>query len=154
MNRQSPGSTDAPVPFWRRKTLAQMTEPEWESLCDGCGKCCVHKLEDDASGAVVYTNVACKLLDRNSCRCSDYRHRKLLVPDCVHLTPSKAQRLSWLPETCAYRLVANRQPLADWHPLISGDPDSVHAAGISVRGKVISEQDAGPMENHVTDEIF
>lgn len=126
-------------PFWRTKTLDEMTPAEWESLCDGCGRCCLNKLEDWDTGAIAWTNVACVLLDGESCRCRDYARRFETVPDCVQLTPDEVRTLSWLPPSCAYRLVGEGKDLYPWHPLVSGDPDSVHAAGISVRGRTISE---------------
>ena len=140
-----------PQPFWRTKTLAQMTGAEWESLCDGCGKCCLHKLEDADTGEVSYTNVACRLLDLGPCRCGNYAERKRLVPDCLILSAETVDELDWLPETCAYRLVAAGKDLAWWHPLVSGDPESVHDAGISVRGRVISERRAGELTQHLVD---
>ncbi len=137
--------------FWERKTLRDMTRPEWESLCDGCGKCCIHKLEDDETGELMPTNVACKLLDRRTGLCTDYRHRRIHVPECVRLTPRLVEELDWLPSTCAYLLLHQGQPLPDWHPLITGDPESVHAAGMSVRGWTVSETDAGDLEHHIVD---
>ena len=138
-------------PFWETKTLAQMDRVEWEMLCDGCGKCCIHKLEDEDTGELHATNIACRLLDRRSGRCKDYKHRKALVPECVRLTPDKLDALDWLPSTCAYRLLHNDQPLPEWHPLLTGDSESVHAAGQSVRGWTISEDDAGDFEHHLVD---
>lgn len=138
-----------PEPFWRRKTLAEMSRSEWEQLCDGCGKCCLHKLEYVDTGEIEMTNVACRLLDLASCRCSDYRNRRRQVPDCIRLTPARIAELKWLPATCAYRLLAEGKPLRWWHPLVSGDPQTVHAAGISVRGRAVGEKDAGPLEDHV-----
>lgn len=140
--------------FWEDKPLEALDRAEWESLCDGCGKCCIHKLEDDETGELYPTNVACKLLDRHSGRCSDYRHRRAFVPECVRLTPKLLRELDWLPETCAYRLRAEGKPLYDWHPLISGDPESVHRAGQSVRGWTVSEVDAGELESHIVDRIL
>lgn len=140
-------------PFWRRKTLEQMTAEEWESLCDGCGKCCLLKLEDEDDGQIFHTDVACRLLDLQSCRCRDYRHRRKRVPDCVVLTARNVLALGWMPATCAYRLLAEGKDLPDWHPLISGDPESVHRAGISVRGRAASEEDVPDeeLEDHVVD---
>ncbi len=126
-------------PFWERKTLSQMTAPEWESLCDGCALCCMHKIEDEDSGEVFFTDIACKLLDTKTCRCTDYGSRSRLVKACLVLAPDKPQVFHWLPGTCAYRRLADGDGLPDWHPLITGDPESVHRAGISMRGKAISE---------------
>lgn len=136
-------------PFWRRKTLAQMTAAEWESLCDGCGQCCLHKLEDARTGDLLLTRVACRLLDVASCRCSNYAQRRRYVPDCIHLTADRIHEFHWLPSTCAYRLLAEGNGLPDWHPLITGTSDSVHQAGISVRAWAISERQAGSLEDNV-----
>ncbi len=136
--------------FWERP-LAELSRAEWEALCDGCGKCCLHKLEDAGTGEVFPTNVACRLLDRQSCRCSDYRDRRAYVPDCIRLSRANLARMDWLPSTCAYRLRSEGQPLHDWHYLISGDPESVHEAGMSVRGWTVSEDEAGDLENHIVD---
>jgi uncharacterized cysteine cluster protein YcgN (CxxCxxCC family) len=135
-------------PFWRTKTLAQMSQTEWESLCDGCGQCCLHKVVQD-DGSTRRTNVSCRLLDTDTCRCRNYQRRKRIVRDCIVLTPDNVPDLHWLPDTCGYRLVAAGKNLHPWHPLISGTPESVHTAGISVRGRCISERDAGPLEDHV-----
>ena len=135
--------------FWDDTPLEALDRAQWEALCDGCGKCCVHKLEDEETGELFPTNVACKLLDRHSGRCSNYRHRRAFVPECVRLTPKLAATLEWLPETCAYRLRAEGKPLPDWHPLNTGDPESVHKAGMSVRGWTVSEVDAGELEDHI-----
>jgi uncharacterized cysteine cluster protein YcgN (CxxCxxCC family) len=128
-------------PFWERKKLAELTPEEWESLCDGCGRCCLKKLEDADTGEVAYTDVACKLLDRERCRCTGYAARHALVPDCLELSPHGEQAFAWLPTTCAYRKLAAGEPLESWHPLVSGDPTTVHRAGISVRGRALSERD-------------
>jgi hypothetical protein len=128
-----------------------MTRAEWESLCDGCGRCCLHKLRHEDTNEVSFTNVACRLLDTESCRCTDYVHRTKRVPDCVTLTPAEVREIDWLPPTCAYRLLAEEKPLAWWHPLVSGDPETVHRAGISVRGRCVSERQAGPLEHHIVD---
>jgi len=125
--------------FWKTKSLSEMTEQEWESLCDGCGKCCLIGLEDEDTGEIYLTDVACKLLDGHACRCRDYEYRKAHVPDCVKLTPANVGELSWLPRTCAYRLVNEGRDLFAWHPLVSGDPESVHAANVSVRDKTRPE---------------
>jgi len=134
--------------FWRAKTLSDMTPEEWESLCDGCGQCCLHKIAQEGRPALK-TNVACRLLDTEACQCKNYPRRKRIVRDCVVLTPETVPGLAWLPATCAYRLVAAGEELPVWHPLVSGDANTVHAAGISVRGRCISERDAGPLEDHV-----
>ncbi|MFC6489194.1 YcgN family cysteine cluster protein [Nitratireductor sp. GCM10026969] len=129
-------------PFWKTKPLEAMTPQEWESLCDGCGKCCLAKLEDEDTGQIHWTSVACRLFDAGLCRCTDYAHRLARVHDCVRLTPENVRTLSWLPATCAYRLVADGKDLAWWHPLVSGNPETVHQAGISVRGRVAAQEDA------------
>ena len=133
-------------PFWKTKTLAQMSHDEWESLCDGCAQCCLVKLRDDETGAIGYTNVVCHLLDRQRCRCTRYAERHVRVPDCIEIDPSNVAALDWLPETCAYRLLANGRELEWWHPLVSGDRKTVHRAGISVRGRAVSEVDVHPDE--------
>ncbi len=135
--------------FWEDQPLEALDRAQWEALCDGCGKCCVHKLEDEETGEMFATNVACKLLDRHKGQCRDYRHRRAYVPECVRLTPRLARTLDWLPETCAYRLRAAGQPLPDWHYLVCGDREAVHRAGMSVRGWTISEDDAGELEDHI-----
>ena len=134
--------------FWELP-IQGLTKPEWEALCDGCGQCCLHKAEDEDTGDIYHTNVACRLLDIPSARCSDYRNRKAQVPDCLRLTPQLAATLPWLPDTCAYRLRAEDLPLPDWHYLVCGDAEAVHRAGASVRGKAIPEALAGPLEQHV-----
>lgn len=127
--------------FWKRKSLAEMNAEEWESLCDGCALCCMHKVEDEDSGQLFYTNLACRLLDTGTCRCTDYARRAKLVSDCLVLTADDTEAFDWLPKTCAYRLLSRGEDLPGWHPLVTGDPDSVHDAGISVRGRVVSEND-------------
>ena len=127
-------------PFWKLKSLSELSEGEWESLCDGCGKCCLHKLEDEDTGRIHLTMVACRLLDVNTCRCLHYGDRKRLVPVCSRVRPDNIGRLA-LPATCAYRTLAEGRELAPWHPLVSGRADSVHEAGISVRGRAVSERD-------------
>ena len=137
--------------FWNTKSLQEMTTGEWESLCDGCGRCCLHKLEDIDSGLLFYTNVACRLLDENSCRCTNYPERVSLVSDCMLLSPDRQEQFNWLPASCAYRRLANGQDLEDWHPLVSGDPESVRRAGISVHGKTVSEEEVRTeeLEEHI-----
>ena len=125
--------------FWERP-LASLNPTEWEALCDGCGKCCLNKLEDEDSGEVLFTRVACRLLDGESCRCGQYDIRRQFVPECVVLSPKTLPKIAyWLPKTCAYKLLHEGKPLYDWHPLISGDPESVHKAGESVRGWTVPE---------------
>jgi uncharacterized cysteine cluster protein YcgN (CxxCxxCC family) len=136
--------------FWEAP-IASLDREEWEALCDGCGKCCLHKLEDAETGELHATNVACRLLDRTSCRCANYKLRRVFVPDCVRLDAASLRKISWLPSTCAYRLRAEDKPLREWHYLISGDRETVHEAGISVRGWTISEDEAGDLEHHLVD---
>ncbi|MBV9735177.1 MAG: YcgN family cysteine cluster protein [Acidisphaera sp.] len=138
-------------PFWKTKRLEEMNSAEWESLCDGCGRCCLHKLRDEATEALAFTNVACRLLDLRSCRCRDYANRRRRVPDCVSLTTAALRHIDWLPPSCAYRRLAEGRDLAWWHPLVSGDPETVHQAGVSVRGRAVSERQAGDWEDHVVD---
>jgi uncharacterized protein len=142
--KPAPPKNGAAVPFWKEKRLSQMSQAEWESLCDGCGRCCLNKLEDIDTGATHFTNVACRLFDTASCRCKDYANRKRQVSDCVQLSPRNVKRIVWLPPTCAYRLVADGRDLYWWHPLVSGDPETVHQAGISVRGRVGAVEDDVP----------
>lgn len=137
-------------PFWE-KPLSALDRGEWEALCDGCGRCCIHKLEDDETGELYPTNVACRLLDRRNGRCSDYANRKAHVADCVVLGRGDVSKLDWLPETCAYRLRADGKPLPDWHYLVSGSHETVHEAGQSTRGWTISEDDAGELEFHLVE---
>jgi uncharacterized protein len=128
--------TKSVPPFWKTKTLEQMSEEEWESLCDGCGKCCLNKVEDEEDGSFHYTNIACFMLDLSTCRCKDYANRMEHVPTCVKIDPQGARTYRWLPYTCAYRQLAEGRSLEPWHPLLSGDPNSVHEAGISVKGRI------------------
>ena len=141
---------DAPQ-FWKTKRLDQMTGAEWESLCDGCGRCCLNKLRHEETDDLAFTNVSCRLLDVNSCRCTHYADRRRYVPDCVSLGPDMLGGIDWLPPTCAYRRLDEGRDLAWWHPLVSGDPETVHSAGVSVRGRAVSERVAGPLERHVVD---
>ena len=129
----------ADIPFWHRKTLSEMNRSEWESLCDGCGLCCLVRFEDEDTGEVVPTRVHCKLFDPEGCRCTNYAARKRYVPDCIKQTPGNIEALAWMPLSCAYRRLHEGRGLADWHPLLSGDPESVHRAGVSVRGETVSE---------------
>jgi len=141
--------------FWERIPLRKLTAKEWEALCDGCGKCCLNKLEDAETGEVVFTRVACRLLDDETCRCAHYEVRKSIVPECVVLTPANISDIAyWMPASCAYRRLWEGKPLADWHPLVSGDPDSVHRAGISVQGWTVPEFDVPveDWEDHVIEE--
>ena len=135
--------------FWREKTLEQMSQKEWESLCDGCGKCCLHKLEDEDDGTLYFTNVACRLLDEKSCQCKSYPNRKTLVPDCVQLTAKNIHQFNWLPSSCAYRRLASGKDLPAWHPLITGDPQSTRRAGMSMAGRILSEDEVDDLEHHI-----
>ena len=129
----------AEKPFWQTKTLEQMTAAEWESLCDGCGLCCLIRFEDEETGEVIPTRVACKLLDQHLCSCKDYVNRKAHVPDCIKLTPWNIEALAWMPPSCAYRRLHEGRDLPRWHPLLTGDAESVHRAGVSIRDQTISE---------------
>ncbi len=137
--------------FWQHKSLSEMSRKEWESLCDGCAKCCLEKLEDDDTGEISYTEVACRLLDVESGKCREYANRQRFVHDCVSLRPAKVLDLPWLPSSCAYRRLAEGGDLASWHPLVCGDPEAVHRAGISVRGRAIPQALAGDLEDHIVD---
>jgi uncharacterized protein len=141
------------TPFWRRKSLAEMTAAEWESLCDGCAKCCLVKLEDEDTTEVIYTGLHCRLLDASTCRCSDYANRKAYVPDCIKLAPDTIRGYDWLPRTCAYRLIDEGKDLPDWHHLVCGDPDEVHRRGVSAMGKTISEAEVEEEDavDHIVD---
>jgi uncharacterized cysteine cluster protein YcgN (CxxCxxCC family) len=132
------------VADWWDKPLAELNATQWEALCDGCAKCCLHKLEDEDSGEVFYTKVRCRYLDEQTCRCTDYARRSVLVPHCIALRAGDVHTLGWLPSTCAYRLRAHGQPLPQWHPLVSGDANTVHRAGISIRGRAISDEHVHP----------
>jgi hypothetical protein len=140
-------------PFWNTTPLSHMTRAEWESLCDGCAKCCLQKLEDEDTRAIFYTNIACDLLDPETCRCTRYKERSVLVPTCVTLTLAHLEDPYWLPPTCAYRLLAEGKDLPPWHPLVSGDPRSVELAGHSIRGRYVPESEAGDWEHHLIDWI-
>jgi uncharacterized cysteine cluster protein YcgN (CxxCxxCC family) len=142
--------SEAPLPFWRTKTLDEMSTSEWESLCDGCARCCLVKLEEEDNGRIHYTDLGCTLLDGKTCRCHDYPQRQQRVKDCVKLTPETVRALSWLPVTCAYRAIADGRDLAWWHPLVSGSPDTVHEAGVSVRGRVAASEDDVPQDDWPT----
>lgn len=136
--------------FWEQP-LETLDRAQWEALCDGCGKCCLHKVEDADTGRIYPTNVACRLLDRETARCSNYRHRRAFVPDCLRLTPAKLAGIEWLPESCAYKLRAQGEPLPSWHYLVCGDREAVHREGHSVRGWTIPETLAGDLENHIVE---
>lgn len=137
--------------FWEDVPLDRLDRAQWEALCDGCGKCCLHKLEDEETLELHATNVACRLLDRRSGQCSDYKHRHAFVPECIRLTPKKLRSMDWLPKSCAYVLRDEGKQLPEWHYLVSGDRDAVHRAGASVRGWTISEDDAGDLEYHLVE---
>lgn len=152
MSNKPPETADSPPdPFWKRVALEEMSEKEWESLCDGCARCCLNKLQYEETGEIEWTDVACSLLDGESCRCGDYPNRHKRVPDCVALTPENVRTLGWLPPTCGYRLIAENRDLYWWHPLLSGDPDTVHEAGISVQNRTVSEEGMGPddFDDHI-----
>lgn len=142
--------------FWKIKPMEEMTTRQWESLCDGCGRCCLEKLEDEDTGEVFYTSVACRFLDIDACRCTVYEKRAALAPECLFLTPEKARAIDWLPVTCAYRMLAEGKDLKWWHPLVSGNPDTVHQAGISVRDKIISPGhiDPGHLDAYIIDGLL
>lgn len=139
--------------YWEEKSLDEMTPKEWEDLCDGCGKCCMNKLEDEDTGELFFTNVACRLFDAKTCQCKDYKKRHRIVGDCVSLTPKKVRRLSWLPTTCAYRLLAEGKGLPDWHHLISGSRNTIHNKGFSMKHKTLCETKVDDLEKHLVDWI-
>ena len=137
------------APDWLDKPLAELNKDQWEALCDGCGKCCMVKLQDQETDAIYYTNVACELFDTDKCKCTDYANRSKKVTSCLSLSLDRPEEFDWLPETCAYRLRFHSKPLYAWHPLISGNPLSVHQQGISVQGKTVTQSEAGPVEHHI-----
>ena len=139
------------LPFWKTKTMEEMSKKEWESLCDGCGRCCLNKFEDEDTKEIFYTDVACRLFNINTCRCSNYKERTSYVKDCLVLTPEVMPEMNCLPPTCGYRLIYERKDLYDWHPLISGNKNSVHDSGISAKGRAVSEAtiDEDDLENHI-----
>ncbi|MDI2091082.1 YcgN family cysteine cluster protein [Commensalibacter oyaizuii] len=138
-------------PYWQELTLSEMDQQQWEALCDRCGRCCLHKLRDEDTDQIAYTNVACRLLDVQTGQCKDYCNRKRRIPDCIQLTQDLIAEIDWLPPTCAYRLISEGKDLPEWHYLRSGNFDSVYAVGISVKGRVISERDAGDLEDYIVD---
>jgi uncharacterized cysteine cluster protein YcgN (CxxCxxCC family) len=140
------------LPFWKSKSLQDMTAEEWESLCDHCGKCCLFKIEDIDTNELYFTNIVCRLLDMNTCQCTAYHERRTLVPDCVNLYQhGDIQSLNFMPSTCAYRLLSQGKDLPDWHPLVSGDKDSVRKAGHSVQGRVFVESEELVLEDHIVE---
>ncbi|KPH82498.1 YcgN family cysteine cluster protein [Bosea vaviloviae] len=143
---------DRDEPFWRTTSLEAMNREQWESLCDGCGRCCLVKLQDEDTGAILATDIGCRLFDAGTCRCKDYENRSTIVPDCVTLTPHDVRTLPWLPPTCAYRLIAEGRDLPWWHPLVSGDPETVVEAGVAVRNRVFASEDDVP-DDDVPDRI-
>lgn len=144
-------NTNTQQGFWKNKSLSEMTQDEWESLCDGCGRCCLHKLEDEDKGDLYYTNVACRLLDLKTCRCKHYPERKTLVSDCICLEPSNMKNFHWLPPTCAYRLLNEGKELPEWHPLLNNNQESIHISGISVRDFAIEETEGLDLEDYIID---
>lgn len=141
------------LPFWKTKSLAEMSDPEWESLCDGCAKCCLVKLEDEDTREVVFTNLHCRLLNPLTCQCSNYANRKAYVADCIKLTPDSIGRYDWLPLSCAYRLVEEGKDLPDWHHLVCGDRNEVHRRGASTQSRTVNEDDVNEDEavDHIVD---
>lgn len=132
--------------YWQEKRLANLSDEEWEALCDGCGRCCLWKFEDEDTGELLFTDVACRLFDDERCRCTDYNHRFEQMPECLNIRAFTPEQYAWLPESCAYRLLFEGRPLCDWHPLIAGNADAVHAAGISMRGKTVSGENLSEEE--------
>lgn len=139
-------------PFWMLKTLDEMSSSEWESLCDGCARCCLYKLQDEDTGEIFFTRVVCKYLDLETCRCTDYEHRNEIMPTCIELNPRLARELTWIPSTCAYARLARGEKLSWWHPLVSQNRSSVHIAGISVKDRCISE-DLVDLETELEDYV-
>ena len=156
MNKEDPINREHLEPkFWERKKLKNMSKREWEALCDGCGKCCLNKIEDDETGRVLLTRIACRLFDDTTCRCGQYNIRHQFVPECISLTPDNiSQHAYWLPKTCAYVLLWENKALFDWHPLMSGNFDTVHKVGISIQGQTISEFEVNhdEWEDHIIEE--
>ncbi|HEY8035223.1 MAG TPA: YcgN family cysteine cluster protein [Methylobacter sp.] len=135
--------------FWETKKLSEMTTEEWESLCDNCGKCCLHKLEEEDTGDIYFTSVVCNLIDLNTCRCTRYTERTRLVPECLDLKQHDFAEYNWLPTTCAYRLLSDGKELPAWHPLLSKDPDSVQDAGVSISSYAMKESEIDDLEDHI-----
>lgn len=146
-----PVSPALPPGFWRNTALEDMTPEQWDAICDGCGRCCLHKLREAETNEILWTNISCRLLDGQTCRCTKYASRQKYIPDCVSLTPAILEDIDWLPPSCAYRLLYEGFDLPPWHPLISGTQESVHQAGASVRGKCLDERRAGALEDHLAD---
>ena len=141
-----------PKNYWEYKKLSEMSQTEWEQLCDGCAKCCLHKLEDEDTGEIYGTNVVCQYLNQETCQCNDYMNRSVLVPDCITLTSQNLEMVYFMPSSCSYRLLAEGKPLPQWHPLLTGNKDSTHDSGNSVRDKVISELEVDDLMHHLTGE--
>lgn len=139
------------APDWIDKPLSELTKEQWESLCDGCGKCCMAKLQDEDTAKIYYTNVACELFDADKCRCTDYENRTRRVPDCISLSIQRPHEFAWLPTSCAYRLRFESKPLHTWHPLLTGNLNSTHEMNCSVKDRVISSKNAGPLEHHLVE---
>lgn len=135
--------------FWKTKKLTEMTTEEWESLCDNCGKCCLHKLEDEDTGKIHFTSVVCNLINLKNCRCTRYSERTRLVPECLDLKQHDFAEFNWLPATCAYRLLSDGKPLPDWHPLVSGTVKSVKEAGVSISSYAMKESEIDDLEDHI-----